>query len=81
MGTKEILINIEEAIIAHERCTVEQAHQFLENLSKIWNNMTEPMRNDILTNERFRRTAMRVCDLSGYDSNLDRALVDYLRII
>lgn len=81
MGTREILINIEEAIIAHERCTVEQAHQFLENLSEIWNNMTEPMRNDILANERFRRTAMRVCNLSGYDSNLDRALVDYLRII
>lgn len=81
MGTREILINIEEAIIAHERCTIEQAHQFLENLSEIWHNMTESMKNDILTNERFRRIAMRVCDLSGYDSKLDKALVNYLRII
>lgn len=81
MGTREILINIEEAIIAHKRCTVEQAHQFLENLASIWNGMSKGLKDTILTNERHRRAAMRVCYLSGYDSNLDRALVDYLRII
>lgn len=81
MTTREILENIEEAIVIAKDCSYHAANQILRTIAELWDGASQSQRFDLLNDEGCRATLCRIVGVHHYDASLDEALKNYLAII
>lgn len=81
MTTREILENIEEAIVIAKDCTYHAANQILRTIAELWDGASQSQRYDLLNDEGCRATLCRINGIAHYDAELDEALKNYLAIL
>lgn len=82
MTTREILENIEEAIVIATDCTYDEANEVLCTIAELWGEMSQSERTDYLNDEGMRGDLLRwVGRVWHYDAELDEAFKFYLSIL
>jgi hypothetical protein len=81
MTTREILENIEEAIVIAKDCSYHKANEILCNIAELWGTMSQHERDNNLWCEGHREAMMRFVGVYHYDAELDEALKNYLAIL
>jgi hypothetical protein len=81
MTTREILENIEEAIVIAKDCTYHAANQILRTIAELWDGASQSQRYDLLNDEGCRAALCRINGIAYYDAELDEALKNYLAIL
>lgn len=77
---KEILINIEAAMVANG-CTYEGANHILQVIAEAYYMLGMKERVALHRDEEVRSDLMKHLGVERYDANLDQAFVEYLSII
>lgn len=82
MAVREILENIEEAIVIATDCTYDEANEALCTIAELWGEISQAERTDYLNEEGCRGSLLRwVGRVWHYDSELDEAFKNYLAIL
>ena len=81
MTTREILENIEEAIVVAKDCSYRAADQIIRTIAELWDGASQSQRFDLLNDEGCRATLCRINGIAHYDAELDEALKNYLAIL
>lgn len=77
---KEILINIEAAMVANG-CTYEGANHILQVIAEAYYMLGMKERVALHQDEEVRSNLMKHLGVAHYDANLDEAFKNYLSII
>ena len=81
MTTREILENIEEAIVVAIDCTYHKANQYCRTIAELFDGASQAQRADLLWDEGCRATLCQIVGIHHYDSELDEALKNFLTIL
>lgn len=81
MATREILENIEEAVVIAKDCSHRAADQIIRTIAELWDGASQSQRFDLLNDEGCRAILCRINGIAYYDAELDEALKNYLSIL